>query len=88
MSKMQTNVKSTLTSYLRAAKTSPVAIKNSRKKYATAQQLTEHARTMGFSTTSGWMGRILHELVSSNQVSMTTTTINGRTVNVYGLVSR
>ncbi len=85
---MQTNVKTTLTSFLRKSATSPVTIKGTRKKYATAQQLAAHARTIGFKTTAGWMGRTLHELAANNQVTMTETRIDGRVVNVYGLASR
>jgi hypothetical protein len=82
---MQTNVKTHLTSFLRNSTTSPVTVKGSRKKYATASQIASHASRNGFATTAGWVGRTLHAMVADNKISMTTTVIDGRKVNVYGL---
>ena len=85
MSTMQTNVKTHLTNLLRTSATSPVTVKGSRKKYATAQQIANHAIKNGFSTTAGWVGRTLHAMVTDNKISMTTTVVDGRKINVYGL---
>ena len=85
MSKIQTTVKTSMINFLKSSSTSPVSVKGTRKKYATAAQIQAFAKKNGTALTSGWVGRTLHALAASNEVSMTSTSVNGRTVNVYGL---
>lgn len=85
MSKTQTTVKTSMISFLKSSSTSPVAVRGTRKKYATAAQIQAFAKKSGSNLSAGWVGRHLHALAANNEVSMTSTTINGRTVNVYGL---
>jgi hypothetical protein len=82
---METTVKTTLKSLLSSSTTSPVTVKGSRKKYATATQISEHAKKSGISLTSGWAGRIATSLAANGGLSMTTTVHNGKTTTVYGL---
>lgn len=85
MSNIQKTVKTSMINFLKSSSTSPVTVKGTRKKYATAAQIQKFAAKSGDTLSSGWVGRTLHALAASNEVSMTSTTVNGRTVNIYGL---